>query len=115
MSADLGCNLLRMFAAWPGVTLGADGGRYDLARRIWETAHESFSPEQTWAWSRDGLIEMSRNGYALDSCSPYRVWSWRPADVPMRSLPCGQWAVVRAQRGRKHGGPSHGTLRQERR
>ena len=30
MTADLGAPALRIFAAWPGVTLSPEGGRYDL-------------------------------------------------------------------------------------
>jgi sugar phosphate isomerase/epimerase len=31
MTADLGAPTLRVFAAWPGVTLSSNGGRYDIA------------------------------------------------------------------------------------
>ena len=42
MTADLGAPVLRMFCAWPGVTLGPDGGRYDIAQRVWRIAqHEA--------------------------------------------------------------------------
>ncbi len=57
MTADLGADCLRLFAAWPGVTYTEDGGTYEVARRIWRAAHEEFSEEQTWAWCREGLIE----------------------------------------------------------
>ena len=61
MTADLGAKALRVFLAWPGVTLlPAGGGRYDLARAVWEKAHESFSPEQAWASCREGLVESAR-------------------------------------------------------
>ena len=33
------------------------GGRYDISRPLWKTAHERFSEEQTWQWCRQGLIE----------------------------------------------------------
>jgi sugar phosphate isomerase/epimerase len=58
MTKDLGAPVLRVFAGWPGVTLGP--GRYEIARRVWAAAHEPFAPEQTWAWCRDGLVEASR-------------------------------------------------------
>jgi sugar phosphate isomerase/epimerase len=58
MTKDLGAPVLRVFAAWPGVTL--EPGRYDVARGIWTAVHEPFASEQTWAWCRDGLIEASR-------------------------------------------------------
>lgn len=57
MTADLGAPTLRMFAAWPGVTLSPNGGRYDIARRVWADAHQDDSAEETWNRCRDGLIE----------------------------------------------------------
>lgn len=56
MSANLGAKVVRMFAAWPGVTLRPEGGgRYDLAQNAWKAEHQEFSTEQTWAWCREGL------------------------------------------------------------
>jgi sugar phosphate isomerase/epimerase len=60
MTADLGAPCLRLFAAWPGITKTEDGGRYDIAKRLWKLTHEEFTPEQTWDWCREGLIEASR-------------------------------------------------------
>lgn len=60
MTAALGAPVLRVFAAWPGVTLTADAGRYDIARRHWTALHEEFSAEQAWDASRDGLAEAAR-------------------------------------------------------
>jgi len=60
MTADLGAPTLRMFAAWPGVTLSSDGGRYDIARRAWALAHEETTDTQRWDRCRDGLIECVR-------------------------------------------------------
>lgn len=63
MTAGLGVKTLRVFLAWPGVTLEPlpkGGGRYDIARPLWETAHQLFPEEQTWQWCRDGLIESAR-------------------------------------------------------
>jgi hypothetical protein len=37
------------------------GGRYDIAKAVWQKAHESFSPEETWAWCREGLVESARH------------------------------------------------------
>jgi len=62
MTADLGAKVLRVFLAWPGVTLLPEGGgRYDVARAVWQKAHEAFSPEETWAWCREGLVESARH------------------------------------------------------
>jgi sugar phosphate isomerase/epimerase len=60
MTADLGAPTLRVFAAWPGITLTPDGGRYTAARRVWREAHLDLSAEETWAFCRDGLIEAAR-------------------------------------------------------
>ena len=62
MTADLGAKVVRVFLAWPGVTLLREGGgRYDIAKAVWQKAHESFSPEETWAWCREGLVESARH------------------------------------------------------
>jgi sugar phosphate isomerase/epimerase len=60
MTADLGCRTLRMFAAWPGLTITPEGARYTKARQIWREAHSDTPPEQTWEWCRDGLSEAAR-------------------------------------------------------
>jgi sugar phosphate isomerase/epimerase len=60
MTADLGVKTLRMFAAWPGVTVSAEGATYAVARRLWRDAHRAVSPDQTWEWCRDALAESAR-------------------------------------------------------
>ena len=65
MTADLGAPTLRVFAAWPGVTTGENGSRYDIAQKIWRAAHEDFSAGQIWDWCRDGLAECA--GWAADA------------------------------------------------
>jgi len=64
MASDLGVPLVRVFLAWPGVTRHPQLGRYDISRRLWGVVHESFSPEETWAWCREGMIECAH--YAAD-------------------------------------------------
>ena len=59
-TADLGVKTLRVFAAWPGLTMTAEGARYTKARQVWRDAHLEILPEQTWALCRDGLVEASR-------------------------------------------------------
>jgi sugar phosphate isomerase/epimerase len=62
MTADLGAKTMRVFLAWPGVTLPPEGGgRYDLAQGVWKTEHKDFSEEQTWAWCRDSLEEAAKH------------------------------------------------------
>ena len=60
MTADLGVKTLRMFAAWPGLTMTPEGARYTKARQVWRDAHLDTPAEQIWGWCRDGLIEAAR-------------------------------------------------------
>src|SRR3990170_794890 len=60
MTADLGAKTLRMFAAWPGVTISPEGATYLTARQLWREAHKEPTAEQTWAWCREGLMESAR-------------------------------------------------------
>src|SRR5580658_10288644 len=61
MTAGLGAKVLRVFLAWPGVTLLPEGGgRYDLAQAAWKAEHRDFSAEQTWAWCRETLTEAAK-------------------------------------------------------
>ena len=60
MTADLGVRTLRVFAAWPGLTIDPAGARYTKARQIWRDAHLEPPAEQTWDWCRDGLAEAAR-------------------------------------------------------
>ena len=39
MTADLGVKTLRMFAAWPGLTITPEGATYTKARQVWREAH----------------------------------------------------------------------------
>jgi sugar phosphate isomerase/epimerase len=65
MTADLGASVLRMFAAWPGVTLGPNGGRYDSARRVWRIAQHEAGDDRAWDRCRAGLVECA--AWAADS------------------------------------------------
>ena len=61
MTADLGAKVMRVFLAWPGVTLRPEGGgRYDIAQAVWKAEHKDFTEEQTWAWCRETLAEAAR-------------------------------------------------------
>lgn len=61
MTADVGAKVMRVFLAWPGVTLRPEGGgRYDLAQAVWKAEHREFSDEQTWAWCRESMVEAAR-------------------------------------------------------
>jgi sugar phosphate isomerase/epimerase len=60
MSADLGVKTLRVFAAWPGVTLTPEGATYTKARQLWREAHLGIDEAQTWEWCCEGLREAAR-------------------------------------------------------
>jgi sugar phosphate isomerase/epimerase len=60
MTSDLGAKTLRVFLAWPGVTLHPQIGRYSISKHLWETAHQHFPAEDIWGWCRDGLVECAR-------------------------------------------------------
>lgn len=61
MTSDLGAKVMRVFLAWPGVTLRPEGGgRYDIAQAVWKAEHKDFSDEQTWSWCRQSLTEAAR-------------------------------------------------------
>jgi sugar phosphate isomerase/epimerase len=61
MTSDLGAKIVRVFLGWPGVTLKPEGGgRYDLAKAVWQAEHKDFSEEQTWGWCRQGMIEAAK-------------------------------------------------------
>jgi sugar phosphate isomerase/epimerase len=60
MTAAIGAKTLRMFAAWPGVTVSSEGASYTTARRLWRDAHHGLGAEQTWDWCREGLIASAR-------------------------------------------------------
>ena len=58
MTQYLGAKLLRVFLAWPGVTIFPEGGgTYDIAKTMWRHVHETIPEEQTWEWCRQGLAE----------------------------------------------------------
>jgi len=65
MTSDLGAKTLRMFLAWRGVTKHPQIAQYTIARDIWKYTHERFTPEEIWAWCRDGMVECAR--YAEDA------------------------------------------------
>jgi len=61
MTSELGARVLRVFLAWPGVTLRPEGGgRYDFAQAVWHAEHRDFPDEQIWAWCRESLVEAAR-------------------------------------------------------
>lgn len=64
MTSDFGAPVLRIFLGWPGVTFQNNEWQYVTADDIWQHTHASFTPEETWKWCRDGVIECCK--YAGD-------------------------------------------------
>ncbi len=64
MTSDLGVKPLRVFLGWPGITKHPQLARYDIAHDIWNFTHYQFTPEETWNWCREGLVECCK--YAGD-------------------------------------------------
>lgn len=61
LTSNLGARILRVFLAWPGITMRPDGGaRYDIAQKAWADTHREFSDGRIWEWCRDGLKEAAR-------------------------------------------------------
>ena len=61
MTQRLGAKLVRVFVAWPGVTVLPEGGAtYDFAKAAWRHVHQSFTQEQIWERCREGLVESAR-------------------------------------------------------
>jgi sugar phosphate isomerase/epimerase len=65
MAADLGASLVRVFAAWPGVTVENGIGQYAAARKIWAETRQGLSRDRLWSWCREALAECAR--YAVDA------------------------------------------------
>ena len=65
LARDLGAPLLRVFFAWPGVTIADGVATYDISRRIWDLTDGFFPRLQRWQIVRDALREAA--GYAEDA------------------------------------------------
>ncbi len=61
LAADLGAKVVRVFLAWPGVTLRADGlAQYDIARRRWEESWRDTTRAEMWDYARECFREAAR-------------------------------------------------------
>jgi len=61
-AADLGAGVVRVFAAWPGVTRThhPPGGAYKFAGDIWQHTHRFCTDEEAFDWCRECLAEAAR-------------------------------------------------------
>lgn len=65
LAPELGARTVRVFLAWRGVTQKQGLASYSLTEPLWETVHQGFSPEETWEWCRDGMIQCAK--FAADA------------------------------------------------
>jgi sugar phosphate isomerase/epimerase len=61
VARDLGVKILRIFAAWNGVTMEDGKAKYDDAARAWSIAFPMVTREQKWKWCRECLEESAKN------------------------------------------------------
>jgi len=57
LARDLGAPILRLFAAWRGITLRDGHGSYEMTRRYWENGYPDVLSSERWQWVKDCLKE----------------------------------------------------------
>lgn len=57
LTRDLGAPILRLFAAWRGITLREGHGSYEMTRRYWMTGYPDVTSFERWRWVRECLRE----------------------------------------------------------
>jgi sugar phosphate isomerase/epimerase len=62
MTADLGAKVLRLFAAWPGITFRNGQSLYEEARQGWERAFPDVPRLERWGYVRECLKEAAAFG-----------------------------------------------------
>ncbi len=60
LASDLGAPVVRLFAAWPGVTLRDGVATYEMARPAWERAFPGTTTEERYAFVQSALAEASK-------------------------------------------------------
>jgi sugar phosphate isomerase/epimerase len=60
LARDLGAPVVRLFAAWPGITMRDGVATYEMARPAWQRAFPDTTSEERWEFVRAGLAEASR-------------------------------------------------------
>ena len=82
LAADLGCKVLRVFAAWPGITMRDGIADYTEARGNWDRYFRDVPTIQRWRFVRDTLKEACKYAeeygvtMALQNHSPIAV-TWK--------------------------------------
>ncbi|UCC68578.1 MAG: sugar phosphate isomerase/epimerase [Armatimonadota bacterium] len=57
LARDLGAPVLRLFAAWRGITLRDGHGTYDITRQYWQHGYPDVTGAERWRWVTDCLRE----------------------------------------------------------
>ncbi len=57
LARDLGAPILRVFAAWRGITLRDGQGTYEMTGRYWDDGDADVMGVERWRWVRDTLKE----------------------------------------------------------
>jgi sugar phosphate isomerase/epimerase len=60
LTRSLGAKILRVFAAWPGITIRDGVGTYDMTRRYAETHYADATYLERWRFVREGLREAAQ-------------------------------------------------------
>jgi sugar phosphate isomerase/epimerase len=59
LTRDLGAPVLRVFAAWRGITRRSGHASYDMTRRYWQDAYADVTSLERWAWAKECLKEVA--------------------------------------------------------
>jgi sugar phosphate isomerase/epimerase len=60
LAADLGCKVLRVFGAWPGITFRDGWATYDEARKQWDLDWPGIPRLIRWNYMKDCLAEVAQ-------------------------------------------------------
>ena len=60
LAADLGAKYVRLFLAWPGITLRGGLAQYDVARRRWDEIWRDTTRVELWDYARAACRDAAR-------------------------------------------------------
>jgi sugar phosphate isomerase/epimerase len=60
LAADLGAKVVRLFLAWPGVTIRDGLAQYDVARSRWDQIWRDTTRVEVWDYARSAFREAAR-------------------------------------------------------
>jgi len=59
LARDLGAPIVRLFAAWRGISLREGRGTYEMPRRYWDAGFPDVLSIERWRWIRECLRELA--------------------------------------------------------